>query len=122
MDGFERALKSPAAPPPVQCLQMEVGLLGRAGGENQISLEKEGGREREVAGCGSSKNCHLREKPPDGMKIAAHRSMTEGERYRRRQSHPSNTTFVRQQSLDINAKMYMNFPNFLLLCTLARST
>ena len=54
MDGFERALKSPAAPPPVQCLQMEVGLLGRAGGENQISLEKEGGKEREVAGCGSS--------------------------------------------------------------------
>ena len=37
-----------------QCLQMEVGLLGRAGGENQISLEKEGGREREEAGCGSS--------------------------------------------------------------------
>ena len=38
--------------------------------------------------------------------------MTEGERHRRLQSHPSNTTFVRQQILDINANMYMNFPDF----------
>ena len=48
--------------------------------------------------------------------------MTEGERHRRLQSHPSNTTFVRQQILDINANMYMNFPDFLLLWTLAQRT
>ena len=48
--------------------------------------------------------------------------MTEGgERHRRLQCDPSNTKFVRQQILDINANMNI-FTDFLLPWTLARST